>query len=508
MSDTDFRKMVGEKIKGTNASLFLSKCHYVSGAYDCLKDLQSLSTACEQLESEKSKKGANRIFYLAIPPSIFESAAASIKLGAMTTNGWNRIIVEKPFGKDLNSAAQLENAISQYFSEDQIYRIDHYLGKEMVINLMVLRFANSMFEPIWNRNYISSVQITFKETDGVEGRGSYFDEYGIIRDVMQNHLLQILSLIAMETPVSLEAEDIRNEKVKILRCITPLTRKNLLIGQYISDAKGKVIAYKDDQKGGVKKDSLTPTYALATVYIKNPRWAGVPFILKCGKGLDQRKAEMRIQFRKYPTDLFPKLNQDAINELVLRVQPNEAIYWKINTKAPGLSDSIGQSELDLTYRSRFNIETLPDAYERLLLDVMRGDHNLFVRNDELIAAWKVFTPILHELEKLKVKPTLYPFGTRGPEGEVKFLTDLGVIRTASYHWVNPCDHLLSIMSPPPLLSTVSSPTSILNSSSSSSQSSSSLSSASSSSSSSSSSSTHVFLSTSPLPLSSSAISNS
>jgi len=247
-----------------------------------------------------------------------------------------------------------------------------------------------IFEPLWSRNYIQSVIITFKEDFGTKGRGGYFDEFGIIRDVMQNHLLQILSLVAMEPPVSLQAEEVRNEKVKLLKAIPPIELKDVVLGQYEADPKGKEPGYLEDKT--VPKGSVTPTFAAAVLRINNSRWRGVPFILKCGKALNDRKAEIRIQFRNPDSGLFPEAPP---NELVLRVQPDQCVYFKATIKKPGLHGGLSVKSLDLDYQSSFDsdtIDAIPDAYERLIYDVIRGDHNLFVRSDELVAAWKIFLP--------------------------------------------------------------------------------------------------------------------
>jgi len=281
------------------------------------------------------------------------------------------------------------------------------LGKEMVLNLMVLRFANIIWEPLWNSHYISNVKITFKEDFGCEGRAGYFDTFGIIRDIMQNHLMQILSLVAMECPVSLASEDVRDEKVKVLRSIPPLTPSDCVLGQYVTD--GKRPGYLDDKE--VPKNSTTPTFAQAVMFLNNPRWAGVPFILKCAKAVDERKADIRIQFKNTPTALFSNVVRD---ELVIRVQPSEAVYMKVMNKIPGLSTNLAISNLDLTYHEKFGGKYNPDAYERLILDSIKGNHNLFVRNDELSTAWKIFTPLLHMLENEAIKPYEYVYGSRGP----------------------------------------------------------------------------------------------
>jgi len=376
---------------------------------------------------EKGKIG-HRIYYFAIPPSIFVDVAAAVKESAMAKSGFTRLIVEKPFGHDSQSSALLSKQLGALFEEEQLYRIDHYLGKEMVQNLMSIRFANMVFDPLWNRQHIANVSITFKEDIGTEGRGGYFDSFGIIRDVMQNHLLQILALTAMEPPITLSAEDVRDEKVKVLRCCRPVSLEDVSLGQYVKDITGKKEGYLDDKT--VPKGSLTPTFTLAILHIDNQRWKGVPFILKCGKALNERKAEIRIQFKRNPSSLF---HTSPRNELVIRVQPNEAVYLKFNSKVPGLSSEVIPTELDLTYKQRFDAR-LPDAYERLIYDVMRGDHNLFVRDDELEAAWNIFTPLLHRIEREKVKPEDYEFGSRGPVSADNLASKYGFERTVGYEW--------------------------------------------------------------------------
>lgn len=427
MNDEEFRKHASQYFKEykDKAEAFLSKCFYASGQYNSAEDFEALNAIIEKHEGNFP---GNRVFYMAVPPSVFVDVAKAVKAAAMSKTGWTRVIVEKPFGRDLDSSTELSNRLAELFSEEQLYRIDHYLGKEMVQNLMILRFANLVWEPLWNRHHVACVMITFKEPIGTEGRGGYFDEFGIIRDVMQNHLLQIMSLIAMEPPISMQAEDVRDEKVKVLRCCSPIALEDLVIGQYGRDAEGKTPSYLDDP--GVPKDSVTPTFATAVIHVNNARWKGVPFILKCGKALDERKAEIRIQFHSNPGNVFPNA---AKNELVLRVQPDEAVYMKFNAKAPGLSEEVVQTELDLTYKRRFDAR-LPDAYERLIYDVLRGDHNLFVRVDELDAAWRIFTPILHKLEQEKIKPEIYTFGSRGPASSDKLIENYGYIRNQDYKW--------------------------------------------------------------------------
>eukprot|EP01111_Echinosteliopsis_oligospora_P016960 TRINITY_DN7197_c0_g1_i3.p1 TRINITY_DN7197_c0_g1~~TRINITY_DN7197_c0_g1_i3.p1 ORF type:complete len:524 (-),score=120.96 TRINITY_DN7197_c0_g1_i3:97-1587(-) len=431
MDDVKFRSGIALRLKGLDEKKqqFLAKCYYVNGGYDSAEGFRQLSSVLSAKEKSMGALPANRIFYFAIPPSVFVASAQMIKSNCLSTTGYNRIVVEKPFGKDLASSTELGRSLSAIFTEDQLYRIDHYLGKEMVQNLMVLRFANSVFEPMWNRFHISSVTISFKEDIGTEGRGGYFDEFGIIRDVMQNHLIQMLALVAMEAPVTLDSEDVRDEKVKLLRAIKPIKKEEIVVGQYGRSPDGKQPSYLDDPT--VPKGSITPTFATAVLFVNNNRWKGVPFILKCGKALNERKAEVRIQFH---TPTYGIFNGTQPNELVIRVQPNEAMYLKVTQKRPGLTADLHQSELDLTYNSRFGSTNLPDAYERLVLDVIRGDHNLFVRDDELAASWEIFTPILHQLEQLKIAPELYEFGSRGPAAADELVRRVGFRRTEGYTW--------------------------------------------------------------------------
>ncbi|KAF5443584.1 hypothetical protein F2P56_036130 [Juglans regia] len=425
MSDADLRHMVSKTLtcridKRENCTekmeQFLKRCFYHSGQYDSPENFAELD---KKLKEHEGGRVSNRLFYLSIPPNIFIDSVRCASLSASSGNGWTRVIVEKPFGRDSESSAALTKALKQYLEEDQIFRIDHYLGKELVENLSVLRFSNLIFEPLWSRQYIRNVQLIFSEDFGTEGRGGYFDNYGIIRDIMQNHLLQILALFAMETPVSLDAEDIRNEKVKVLRSMRPLQLENMVVGQYKSHTKGGVTypAYTDDKT--VPDDSLTPTFAAAALFIDNARWDGVPFLMKAGKALHNKRAEIRVQFRHVPGNLYNRnFGTDldcATNELVIRVQPDEAIYLKINNKVPGLGMRLDRSNLNLHYAARYSKE-IPCAYERLLLDAVEGERRLFIRSDELDAAWALFTPLLKELEEKKIIPEYYPYGSRGPVG--------------------------------------------------------------------------------------------
>lgn len=407
--------------------------HYVAGAYDTMTGFEMLNQ--EMVAAEKGP--SNRLFYLALPPSVFKPVTSMLKAACMAPQGWTRVIVEKPFGKDLASSDDLSQHLQKLFSEEQLYRIDHYLGKEMVQNLISLRFSNMIFGPTWNRDSIASVTITFKEPFGTQGRGGYFDEFGIIRDVMQNHLLQIFCLAAMEKPVTTSPDDIRDEKVKVLKAVSELTLEDVVLGQYEGDPNhpdedGR-LGYLQDPT--VPKGSTCPTFASAVLRIKNERWDGVPFILKCGKALNERKAEVRIQYKDVPGDIFK--GESVRNELVIRVQPNESVYCKVMTKTPGMSFSLQETELDLTYKSRYRDARLPEAYERLILDVFVGSQMHFVRSDELSEAWRIFTPLLHAIEKEKPVPIKYRYGSRGPiEADTQAVAN-NFIYTGRYKWTPP-----------------------------------------------------------------------
>ena len=284
----------------------------------------------------------------------------------------------------------------------------------------------------WNRYHIDNVQITFKEPFGTEGRGGYFDEFGIIRDIIQNHLLQILTLITMERPLTFSAEDVRDEKVRVLKAISSIQPKDVIIGQYGKSLDGSKPSYKEDDT--VPKDSRCPTFTSLVAYVKNERWEGVPFIMKAGKALNEQKTEVRIQFKDVTSGIFSNIPR---NELVLRVQPNESVYIKMNSKLPGLSMQTVVTELDLTYRRRFSDLKIPEAYESLILDAFKGDHSNFVRDDELDASWRIFTPLLHYLEDNKeIVPMEYPYGSRGPAVLDDFTSSYGYTfaDSAGYQW--------------------------------------------------------------------------
>lgn len=380
---------------------------YVCGDYNHKDDFKRLNNV---ISLQEHGKVAHRIFYLALPPLLYETVTINIKEYCMAPRGWSRLVIEKPFGRDTESSERLSKHLDLLFSEQQIYRMDHYLGKEMVQSLIALRFGNTIFSPSWNRNYIAAVKIDAKESLGVEGRGGYFDQYGIIRDMMQNHMLQVLALVAMEKPISYLADDIRDEKVRVLRCIQQITSADILLGQY----KGYV-----NDSTVTNKNSYTPTFAAGVLHIHNERWDGVPFILKCGKALNENKFEVRIQFKDVPGDIFE--GQTKRNEFIIKVQPEQGLYVQLMVKSPGVSCAIEETTLNLSYAKRYEGIKFPDAYEKLILDVFGGSQMHFVRADELNEEWRIFTPILHQIDKGEIKPIEYEFGSKGPQQAHDFI---------------------------------------------------------------------------------------
>ncbi|KAJ1947125.1 Glucose-6-phosphate 1-dehydrogenase [Linderina pennispora] len=438
MDNAEFYKRVVSHFKSDadkeKVSEFLAICKYVSGKYDVDDDFERLRAEIDATEADENVNTLPdrvHVYYMALPPSVFVSVATHIKKNVYDESCVNRIIIEKPFGHDSESSKQLSQDIGALFEEKEVFRIDHYLGKEMVKNIMTLRFANVFYEAVWNRHYVSNIQITFKEPFGTEGRGGYFDEFGIIRDVMQNHLLQVLSIVAMNQPKTLDAEDIRDRKTEVLRRILPIQLEDTLLGQYVGTHDGSKPGYKDDDT--VPKDSNTPTFAQCVMHVDNDRWRGVPWVIKAGKALDEAKMLIRIQFKDMPSALFPNL---ARNELVIQVSPKEAVYLKTIVKKPGLSTRLAMSELDLTYSKRYHDIKIPDAYATLILDVLNGDHSNFVRSDELEEAWRIFTPLLHKIKDESVVPFPYEYGSRGPKGVDEFTSERANYKRTNleYRW--------------------------------------------------------------------------
>jgi len=407
---------------------FLSRCFYQSGAYD---NPDSFLDLYQMMRAQEGNAPANRLYYMAIPPFLFLKVSKALANAGLvncgdTVEGWSRAVIEKPFGHDRPSSDELVEQMAEVFSEDQTFRIDHYLGKEMVQNLMVLRFANLIFEPIWNRQYVDHVSITFKEDFGVEDRAGYFDQYGIVRDVMQNHLLQILALVAMEPPRQYRSREIRDAKTAVLKQLRVLTRDHIVLGQYeAATVKGqKRKGYLEEED--IPADSHTPTFAAGVFHIENERWKGVPFMMQAGKGMDTRLAEIRITFREMPRNVFPSQPEPfARNELVFRVQPDEAVYLNIVNKIPGQGMVLAERSLNLLYQSAFD-QVIPEAYESLLLEVIRGDKSLFIRKDELAIAWDIFTPILHEIDQAPIHPEGYPYGSATIDGARRLAARHGI----------------------------------------------------------------------------------
>jgi len=436
MDDAGFRELItrhltcrytpGESVCAERMRTFLERCFYVPGQYDSPDAFLDLYARSREVMPAGN---VNRLFYMATPPSVFLDVARALGAAGLVHCGiskpWSRVVIEKPFGRDRGSSDELVLEMGKVFREAQTFRIDHYLGKEVVQNLMVLRFANRVFEPVWNREYIDSVQISWKEDLSVEGRGGYFDQYGIVRDVMQNHLLQILALVAMEPASQLDAGHICNEKIRVLRGIAPLAIEDIVLGQYSrGEWKGRQEkGYLEDEQ--VPAGSITPTFAAALLRVDNDRWRGVPFLIRAGKGLETRETEIRLRFKPVDTTLFAGLPPGASNELVIRVQPDESIRLHVMTKVPGMGMKLKRTELNLSYQDAFD-ELIPDAYESLLVDVIRGDKSLFIRKDELAAAWNIFTPVLQALEAHGARPEAYVFGSRGTAGAAALAAKAGI----------------------------------------------------------------------------------
>ncbi len=375
----------------------------------------------KQLDKEWGT-GGNRAFYLASSPSLVPTIVEKLGEAGMNAGengGWSRLVVEKPFGRDLASARKLNGEIRRYFEERQIYRIDHYLGKETVQNVLALRFANGIFEPVWNQHYVDHVQITVAEDIGIGTRGAFYEEVGALRDIVQNHLMQVLCLTAMEPPVTFDAESVREEKVKVLKAVRRIPEEEVsryaVRGQY---ARGwvwgeEVPGYREEED--VASDSTTETYVALKLFIDNWRWAGAPFYVRAGKRLPKRATEIVIQFKPTPHTPFAGAQTEGLepNVLVVRIQPEEGVSMRIGAKVPGAGFRVRSVNMDLLYGTAF-LEVVPDAYQRLLLDLMLGDPTLFIRADETERAWEILDPVIHAWAGSK-EISLYPAGSWGPE---------------------------------------------------------------------------------------------
>jgi glucose-6-phosphate 1-dehydrogenase len=402
---------------------FAEGVSYVRSAFDDPQGYRVLAERLDELDEQRGASG-NRLFYLSTPPENYATIIQQLGAAGLAkspSGGWVRIIIEKPFGRDLASARALNVEVHNVFDESQVYRIDHYLGKETVQNILVFRFANGIFEPLWDRRYVDHVQITVAETVGVEGRGGYYEHAGAMRDMVQNHLMQLLTLTAMEPPIGYRADAVRDEKVKVLRAIRPIAPEQAdrftVRGQYGPGSAGGQAVPGYRQEEGVARDSNTETYVALQLFIDNWRWAGVPFLLRTGKRLPKRVSEIAIQFRSAPLMLFDSgpLSDIEPNVLAIQVQPDEGITLRFDSKVPGQANQIRPVTMDFRYNAAFGVES-PEAYERLLLDAMLGDSTLFTRSDEVEASWSLITPI-HQGWAMN-EPTAFPnydAGTWGPK---------------------------------------------------------------------------------------------
>jgi glucose-6-phosphate 1-dehydrogenase len=410
--DLTAKALAAEGVQPDAAGPWCRDClHFQSLGAERPEDFQALAARIQSLEQKYQLPG-NRVFYLAQPPTAFMGSIAGLgQAGLNQTRGWTRLVVEKPFGKDLASAKALNEQIHQYFDESQVYRIDHYLGKETVRNLLVFRFANAIFEPLWHRNLVKSVQITVAESLGVGGRAGYYDQAGALRDMVQNHLTQLLTLTAMEVPVAFDAESIRTEKAKILRAIPPVMPEDVIYGQYARGAVNGQEAPGYREEPGVPPNSPTETFVAMKLAIENWRWQGVPFYLVTGKRLPTRFSQIAVTFRCPPVWVFEPHYSGTCspNVLVFTVQPDEGFDLHFEVKAPG--EPLQLKTQSLRYRYAEAFAPLPDAYETLLLDIMAGDQTLFVRADEVEWAWRIYAAAL-DPPPPAVRP--YPAGAWGP----------------------------------------------------------------------------------------------
>ncbi len=400
---------------------------YVRGAASDPATYEALRAHLDRIDGERGT-GGNRLFYLAVPPSEFGPIVDGLRASRLVTpagqeragGAWTRVVFEKPFGHDLASARELNDAVAAAFDESQVFRIDHYLGKETVQNLLVFRFANSLFEPVWGREHVDHVQITVAEDLGVEGRGKFYEQTGVTRDIVENHLMQLLCLTAMEPPIALSADAVRDEKVKVLRSLRPLERsevaRNVVRGQYTSGiVRGEEVpGYREEPE--VSPDSRVETYVAMRVFVDNWRWSGVPFYVRAGKRLARRVTEIAVVFREVPHTLFRARDGGITpNVLSLRIQPDEGIALRFISKEPGQQTILRDVAMDFRYGATFGSNT-PEAYERLLLDSMRGDATLFTRRDEVEEQWEYFDRVLKTwaADDMPIPPA-YPAGSWGPE---------------------------------------------------------------------------------------------
>jgi glucose-6-phosphate 1-dehydrogenase len=405
------------------------------------KEYAGLIHALERISLDTGRIG-NCLYYLSLPPGKFGAVAQNLGKAGLNAEkyGYRRLIIEKPFGDNLGSSVSLNSILHKYFNENQIYRIDHYLGKETVQNILVMRFSNGIFEPLWNRNYIHHIEITSSESIGVEKRGSYYDHSGALRDMLQNHMLQVLGLVAMEPPSSVDADAIRNETLKVLQSLRPIKETQVagqvVRGQYIaSHIRGELVkGYREESQ--VNPDSRTETYVAVKLFIDNWRWGDVPFYIRTGKCLPTRVTEIAVHFRPTPHRLFNIMpGQHEFNQLIIRIQPDEGILLKFGLKMPGAGYQVKTVNMDFHYSDLDDVH-LPSAYERLIYDALLGDSTLYARADAVEAAWKFVAPIQKAWENdHDIKMYGYPAGTWGPEPEDAYFGD------PDFQWRYPCKNL-------------------------------------------------------------------
>jgi len=451
-SDEQFRRTARKSIEDSGGNIsaeaveaVLQKCYYLSGDYGDPATYDNIKRRLAELRNKHGIQGCN-MFYLAVPPVLYETVAERLGSAGLSRKEEPRcqtqvrLVVEKPFGRDLESAIRLNDTISKWFQESQVYRIDHYLGKETVQNIMIFRFANAIFEPIWNRNHIDNVQITIAETLGVEQRASYYDKSGALRDMFQNHMLQMLALAAMEPPISFDADVVRDEKAKLLRSIRSLDsgqngdeslglRPGIVRGRYGPGFINGQPAPGYRQEEGVDPNSRTETFVAARVLIDNWRWKDVPFYLRTGKRMAKKDTEVIVTFKSVPHSLFGSAGMPDMppNILAFHIQPEEGIALRFQAKRPGSKICMGTLAMNFSYKQVFGVE-MPDSYQRLLLDCMAGDQTLFTRFDSVQVAWQLLTPLLEAWEKSPETPVEYPAGSESfPEADA-------LVEADGRHW--------------------------------------------------------------------------
>jgi glucose-6-phosphate 1-dehydrogenase len=442
-SREEFQKRMQEAVASQGAldlgrwSEFAPALFYYPMDYQVAASYQALSAALAE-HDRQFRIGGNSLFYLAVPPSLYPVISGRLGEAGLSEEGregqgWVRIVVEKPFGQDLNSARELNRAMHQSFEEHQIFRIDHYMAKETVQSLLIFRFANAIFEPIWNRGFIDRVGIIAAEKLGVGHRAGYYEEAGVLRDMFQNHMMQLLSLTALEPPSRFEAEQVRDEKMKVFRSLKPIkdpnSEENLILGQYAAgEINGeRVPGYREEE--GVRPDSLTPTFAVMRVFIDNWRWQGVPFYLVSGKRLPEKRTELIIHFKKVPHSMFENIQMGPIaaNRLVLGIHPEEKITLTFETKNPGAVVCLRAVTMDFNYYQNYR-GPIMDAYEKSLIDCIQGDHMLFWRQDGVEMCWAYFSPLIEECETCAFLERLihpYPAGAWGPDAAGRLMRELG-----------------------------------------------------------------------------------